>query len=265
LSKRLQAMWRAAPEAEQRRFLRHLRAWWDVHRHRTAPAVGERIQALMHAGRLEVAAGRLLGLRAGDDGFELRWRRRGGGEAVARAHRLINCTGPRGDVSRSDDPLLRELVEVGRGRPDRHRLGLDVDGEGRVLDAAGRPQPRLFAIGPPTRGAFWEIVAVPEIRVQAAELAETLGRRARSARMVDEIFLKHPREVGEGYLEHAGVAGKVGAQLLWAGAACLIHAVLPAAFPKTASQTIIRLNEKVTRRHRCRELESDSNRSSEAR
>ena len=110
-------------------------------------------------------------------------------------------------------------------------------------------------MGPPTRGTFWEIVAVPEIRGQAVSLAETLGRLERSTGMFDEVFLKHPREVGEGYFEHAGVAGKVGVQLLVAGAACLIHAVVPSAFPKTASQTIIRLHAKVTKRdqERCPE------------
>lgn len=34
--------------------------------------------------------------------------------------------------------------------------------------------PRLCAIGPLTKGAFWEIVAVPDIRTQAAAVAETL-------------------------------------------------------------------------------------------
>src|SRR3954452_25060292 len=28
------ALWQGLPDAEQRRFLRHARPWWDVHRHR---------------------------------------------------------------------------------------------------------------------------------------------------------------------------------------------------------------------------------------
>ena len=260
----LQTLWRRASDAERRRFLRHLRTWWDVHRHRTAPEVSARVQALQEAGRLEVAAGRLLGLAPTGEGFVLRWRRRGGGDAMARAQRLINCTGPRGDVSRAEDPLLQSLAATGRGRPDPLRLGLDVDAQGRVLDANGNPQPRLFAMGPLTRGALWEIVAVPEIRGQAAELADSLGALDRRPGLIEQAFLSHPREVGESYFEHAGVAGRVGAQLLWAGAACMVHAVFPAAFPKTASQTIIRLNERVTRRERCREDGPDSSGSSVA-
>ena len=33
----VQALWRGLPLAERRRFLRHLRPWWDVHRHRIPP------------------------------------------------------------------------------------------------------------------------------------------------------------------------------------------------------------------------------------
>jgi uncharacterized NAD(P)/FAD-binding protein YdhS len=46
--------------------------------------------------------------------------------------------------------------------------------EGRVLDASERPDPRLFAVGPITRGAFWEVTAVPDIRNQVAGLAQTI-------------------------------------------------------------------------------------------
>ena len=38
--------------------------------------------------------------------------------------------------------------------------------------------PGLWALGPIVRGVFWESVAVPDIRVQAAALAETIGASA---------------------------------------------------------------------------------------
>ncbi len=59
------------------------------------------------------------------------------------------------------------------------RLGLDVDARHRVVHADGRPHPTLFAVGPITRGALWEINAVPDIRVQAAEVAAALTAPAR--------------------------------------------------------------------------------------
>jgi len=59
--------------------------------------------------------------------------------------------------------------------------------------------------------------------------------------MIDRLFLDHPRSVGESYGEHAAVAARFGAVLMIAGAACIVHAVVPALFPRTASGAIKRL------------------------
>jgi uncharacterized NAD(P)/FAD-binding protein YdhS len=67
------------------------------------------------------------------------------------------------------------LVEKGIIRPDAARLGIDIDRQCRTINAAGKSNPDVFAIGPMTRGAVWEIVAVPDIRVQTWELARHLS------------------------------------------------------------------------------------------
>jgi uncharacterized NAD(P)/FAD-binding protein YdhS len=36
-----QDIWRSLPIEEQRRFLRHARSYWDVHRHRVAPEIAD--------------------------------------------------------------------------------------------------------------------------------------------------------------------------------------------------------------------------------
>lgn len=56
--------------------------------------------------------------------------------------------------------------------------------------------------------------------------------------MIDRLFLAHPRSVGESYGEHAGVAARFGARMMLGGAACLIHAVVPALFVRTGSNTV---------------------------
>ncbi|MFI4920986.1 MAG: FAD/NAD(P)-binding protein, partial [Gammaproteobacteria bacterium] len=53
------ALWQALDQTEQRRFLRHVQAYWDIHRHRTAPASGEQLARLLASGSLKMAAGRL--------------------------------------------------------------------------------------------------------------------------------------------------------------------------------------------------------------
>ena len=87
---------------------------------------------------------------------------------------MVNCTGPLSDLARSKDRLLTTLFADGVARVDGASLGLDVEPDCRVQDKDGAPHKRLFAIGPPTKSAFWEVVAVPEIRVQAKEIAERL-------------------------------------------------------------------------------------------
>ncbi|HET9640074.1 MAG TPA: FAD/NAD(P)-binding protein [Allosphingosinicella sp.] len=163
------ALWQGLTDTEKRRFLRHLRPWWDVHRHRIAPRVAARIEAMRASGRLEVAAGRVA--RVEGDEVTIAWR--GGGELRRRFDALVNCTGPEGDISRIRDPLIRGLLAGGRARPDALGLGLAVDPDSRV-EGSG-PSPALYALGPLTKGAFWEIVAVPDIRGQAAGVARAIA------------------------------------------------------------------------------------------
>lgn len=66
-------------------------------------------------------------------------------------------------------------------RIDALRIGIDVSAGCAILDAAGQPSTRLFAVGPLTRAAFWETVAIPDIREQCARLARYIGLWASAA------------------------------------------------------------------------------------
>ena len=169
-------LWGEASQAERGRFLRHLRPWWDVHRHRLAPAIGAKIEAMQAEARLAVAAGKLVSVEAEGGKAVVRFRPRGS-EAVEtlRVARIVNCTGPEIDIVRAGEPLLDALLAAGRARPDSLRVGLDVDAQCRVFDANGRASDSLYAIGPITRGTFWESVAVPDIRAQAERVAAQLA------------------------------------------------------------------------------------------
>ncbi len=170
-----QSMWLAADADQRRRFLRHLRPWWDIHRHRLAPAVAARIAAMRRSGQLEIVAGKLQGAVATGTGAIVDWRPRG--EDATRSldvARIINCSGPQGDLRKTDDRLLRNLVARGLIRPDPLQLGIDVNARSEAIGEDGRPNPGLMIIGPMTRSAFWEIVAVPDIRVQTWALARRL-------------------------------------------------------------------------------------------
>lgn len=171
-------LWQAMSTDQRRRFLRHARAWWDVHRHRMAPAIARRIEALRETGRLEIVTGRVLGAAPGPDGTELRVRLRGA-QADTRlvARRVIDATGlPCGPFA-SPNPVIAHLVEDGHARPAPLGFGLDLADDAALIARDGQVSDRLFAVGPLGRAAFWEIIAIPDIRQQCADLAEDLAGR----------------------------------------------------------------------------------------
>jgi len=171
-----QDYWQRLPLEAQRRFLRHLRPWWDVHRHRMAPDIAERVAALMAQGRLRVLAGEIVSASPHARGVVVQHRQRG---SMVR-HRLdvagvVNCTGGNLDVTRAEDRLLNQLLRAGLARPHRNGIGIDLDAESRVVDKDGNAHQTLFAIGPITQGAFWESTSVLEIREWARAVAEHLA------------------------------------------------------------------------------------------
>jgi len=176
LRARTPELWRRLPLDAQQRFLRHLRIWWDVHRHRTAPEIADKIKALQAEGRLKILAGEIVSAAVGDHGLRLQHRGRG---SLARHNMdvaaVVNCTGAASDLRRSDDPLVRQMLDEGVVRAHATNLGFDIDDDSRVLDASGASHQSMFALGPITQGAFWESTAVPEIRVRAAAIAAMLA------------------------------------------------------------------------------------------
>jgi len=174
--------WMRLPDAARARFLRHLRPYWDAHRHRMAPHIHTWVEAMRRAGSLRVLAGRITHAARADGAFAIDYAPRGERkQARIQVDHIVNCTGPCADLTKVADPLIRQLLGESIAHPHATGLGLDVEASGRVISAAGKPQARLFALGPLTQGAFWETTAVPEIRANAAAMAKTLIAMTKSA------------------------------------------------------------------------------------
>lgn len=169
------ALWQQMDDGDRRRFLRHLQPYWDVHRHRAAPPVAQRINQLRDSGQLQVHAGRVLAAHADASGIDIQWRPRGGAvPSTERFDYLINCTGPCTDVRTVREPLLTTLLARGHIRRDVDGLGLITDDQFRLLDGTGHAQPRLYLLSPMLRARHWESTAVPELREHAQRLSELL-------------------------------------------------------------------------------------------
>ena len=174
-----QAIWRAMPSESRKRFLEHARPWWDIHRHRMAPEVEAKIRALRESGQLQVVSGHLVEVSRKRNAASVRIRPRGS-DATSQVDvsRIISCRGMTSDPRKSANPLVAQLLAEGYARVDPLGIGLDVNDDCALIDASGRASNRIFAAGPMSQAAFWEVIAIPDIRLQAASLARRLTEDA---------------------------------------------------------------------------------------
>lgn len=170
-----QGFWKSFNETERARFSRHLRSIWLVHRHRLAPDVAALLQQMQQDARLRIVAGRITSATVTAPGYDVTMRVRGRDTLTIATNWILNCTGPEERYDRIDDPFIQSLLTTGHARPGKNGLGLDVDPHCQLHDKDGQIQSGLYAIGPATRGAFWEVTAATNIRQQLLDVAATLA------------------------------------------------------------------------------------------
>lgn len=170
-----QRIWQNWSIDTRKRFLEHVRPFWNVHRHRLPPELHGRMKAAVKSGQVRLVAGKFIDLDRNGGRVDARVRRRGfPNEEIVSVDRVYDCGGVTADVTRSSNPVVRGLIAAGAARGDELRIGLDVTVDCAVIDANGTASSRVFAVGPLTRGQFFEIEAVPDIRLQVAGLAARL-------------------------------------------------------------------------------------------
>jgi uncharacterized NAD(P)/FAD-binding protein YdhS len=168
-------LWSQASDAQRRQFVRHVRPWWESHHHRSPPLGDALLQRLIEEGRLTIHAASLQGVDSSQ--LRIRLRYRGQTEAVwVQGDGLINSTGIEYDWRRVDKALPRQLLARGLIKPGPLALGIAADASGAVLDEHGVVSERLFAMGPPLRGMWWESTAVTDVALQAKALALKLAQ-----------------------------------------------------------------------------------------
>jgi uncharacterized NAD(P)/FAD-binding protein YdhS len=171
------ALWRRLPDAERRRFVRHLQVHWDTYRHRLPPQLSERLENLRRSGKLTVSAGRILDVVALDRRrLAVSWRPRGS-NATARltVDMLVNATGPNYHIERSTDPLMISLRAAGLVSPDALKLGIRTAPFGACVNVHGRASERLFYLGPMLRADHLDATAAAELTQHAERLAAHLA------------------------------------------------------------------------------------------
>jgi uncharacterized NAD(P)/FAD-binding protein YdhS len=172
------AIWKALRLEDKRRFLIELQRIWDVHRFRMAPDVADRLEELTAAGRVSFDADSIAALEYHcGERPRVRVSLRTPGQhdlETIEVDRVINCTGAGADLRRQAPPLLGSLLSAGSARADELGLGLDVDDDGAILAADGRPSERVFVVGAMRKGVEWEAIGITEIRDHSAAVASRL-------------------------------------------------------------------------------------------
>jgi uncharacterized NAD(P)/FAD-binding protein YdhS len=171
------ALWRRMPEAERRRFVRHLQVHWDTYRHRLPPQLSERLESLRRGGKLKVRAGRIQEVVAVDSRrLAVSWRPRGSGAlAQLTVDMVVNATGPNYNIERSTDPLINSLRAAGLVSSDALQLGMRTARFGACISAHGRASEHLFYLGPMLRADHLDATAAAELSRHAEQLAAHLA------------------------------------------------------------------------------------------
>jgi len=170
-----QQLWDLLSTSERGRFLRHVRPYWEVHRHRIAPEAAFIVDRLVSDGILKTVSGRVAGFEWTDADVAVQVKMKGAEQCRQfRVNYVINCTGPGTNVAVMEDPLIRALRSRSLIVSDRLGLGVETDEYGALRQPDGTFSSSLYHVGPLLKSRFWECTAVPELRVHAKKLATLL-------------------------------------------------------------------------------------------
>ena len=133
-------LWHNFDIAERRRFLRHLRSFWDTHRYRVAPQTEHAVQNKLADGSFTVLAASLRAAAHGGGKINVALRPRGAAPAQhvqLAVDTIIVTTGPAHGSITGQLPVLASLAAQGMLRADPLGLGIAVDPLGRAIGADG--------------------------------------------------------------------------------------------------------------------------------
>jgi uncharacterized NAD(P)/FAD-binding protein YdhS len=174
LRPRTTRLWRSLGWEDQRRFLREDLREWDILRHRMPPTIADAIYAAIDSGQLTIEAGEVADVSLHAGGVELvvttsdrSVRRRGDAVVVA-----TGTSWDRRSLQRS--PLWSNLLSNNVASLHPSGVGVRLDTDGYLIDAAGGTVPDIICLGLIRQGEEWETTAIPEIRAQAAAIAQLL-------------------------------------------------------------------------------------------
>jgi uncharacterized NAD(P)/FAD-binding protein YdhS len=170
-----QRIWDHFTAQEKQEFSRRYRSVWGVYRHRIAESVHHQLTDGIERRNLHILKGRVRAVRAAGERMTVDYENVASQKAeTLDAALVINCTGPRESYAGGHSALFANLLDKGLVQADELDMGIRVDRDFTVLDSAAHRSACLYAIGPLLKGTLWETTAVPELRLQAFQIAENI-------------------------------------------------------------------------------------------
>lgn len=167
-----QRIWQELSLADKKKFITHLGHYWAVSRHRLPHEIFSFIEKMIADNKLEIISGRLSDIKQQNDEVEVSFLcKKSRSQKKLSVQRVINCTGPKSDIRRIDSSLIQNLLKKNYVIPDELALGMHAKPEGNLINNNGEASDKLYTMGTNLRGVLWESTAVPELRMQAQQLA----------------------------------------------------------------------------------------------
>jgi uncharacterized NAD(P)/FAD-binding protein YdhS len=170
------AIWNNLPLVERQRVVRHLRAFWDVHRFRIAPQVENALAEATARGQLETLAASVAAVSYHGQRIRVALKRaHGQGTLIRDFDAVVVTTGPAHGAIFDSQGYLSGLADHGLVAKDPTGLGLACDKHSRLLDRDGWPVSGFYVAGPLARGTFGELMGLPQVSEHAAAVAEEVA------------------------------------------------------------------------------------------
>jgi uncharacterized NAD(P)/FAD-binding protein YdhS len=165
-----QKIWLQWIVSDKQYFLKKIRPYWEIARHRIPSASSERLNNMMEKGQLVLKKGTIEEASVSSNGIEILYRSESGLNSQV-FQKVINCTGPESNYRKVRFPIIVDLIARGKVKIDELGLGIKCTPEGSIINDQGEVEQGIWCIGPMRKAVLWETTALRELREQSSALA----------------------------------------------------------------------------------------------
>ena len=159
-------------------FLEYYKTFWEVSRSRMPEECASIIEKMIHEQSLIVRPGRVSKFEKNGEQIKVIYKNnKTGAKDFLIADVVVNCMGPGLNFEKIKEPLVESLVKQGLICNSPASVGVNALTDGTIIKKDGSPSEIMFTLGSLLRGILWETIAIPEIRMQAKQLANLMLKK----------------------------------------------------------------------------------------